>query len=407
MKSSITKICGLATLVLSGHTFAIDSDCDVFGNTTLYHVATMNSWEQSFPYTRTNIATSVVGPISPWMSDTWNAVNSWHIFIDMPAGQYAWAGESNLELGDVGGVWEAVGYDSCVDTHVVELTSVGVNTSAGVIGYISNNLSMPSIQFSASVSPSNTALSDLTFHWYLELNYTSNGNSYSHRIPASGTVNITGNNTWQPNWNGLLAGGNDLTVYVSASAPGSSIGPIPKGGFAIHGEDPTASQIASYAGTSPWFLTRMIMQESSNRQFSGGIGLPLVGGVGYGLMQVDNPSPSEAAKWNWQQNITEGVSILNGKYSEAVSWYDSQVAQWATYNASNPPVASPSSVTYGSITYSYSPTGGEKPLTDGIWIKMYNGASPHWLAWQNTQGVVPYWQVNDSAGYVQAVSTAL
>lgn len=407
MKSSITKLCGVATFLLSGHTFAIDSICDVSGNTTLYHLATMSSWEQMFPYARTNIATDISGPTSHSMSNTWHAVNSWHVIFNMPAGQYYWAGASSLDIGDENGLWEPVGFDSCVNTHVVQLTSVDVDTPAGVIGYIDNNLNMPSIQFSASVSPSNTALSDLTFSWYLELNYTSDGNSYSHRIPAAGTVNITGNNTWQPSWSGLLAGGNDLTVYVSASAPGSSTGTISKGGFAIHGEDPTASQIASYAGTSPWFLTRMIMQESSNRQFSGGIGLPLVGGVGYGLMQVDNPPPSEAAKWNWQQNITEGVSILNGKYSEAVSWYDSQIGQWALYNASNSPVAAPSSVTYGSITYSYSPAGGEKPLTDGIWIKMYNGASPHWLAWQNTEEGDPYWQVSDSAGYVQAVSTAL
>lgn len=403
MKSSITKLCGVATFLLSGHIFAIDSICDVSGNTTLYHLATMSSWEQMFPYARTNIATDISGPTSHSMSNTWHAVNSWHVIFNMPAGQYYWAGGSSLDIGDENGLWEPVGFDSCVNTHVVQLTSVGVDTSAGVIGYIDKNLNMPSIQFSASVSPSNTALSDVTFSWYLELNYSSDGNSYSHRIPAAGTVNITGNNTWQPNWNGLLAGGNDLTVYVSASAPGSSTGTVSKSGFAIHGENPTTAEVQAYAGSSPWFLHKLIMKESSYQQFLGSPGMPLVNiqGPAYGLMQVKT-SPTEAEKWNWQQNIEGGKSRLNGMYAQAAAWYDSQTNQWEQYNLIHPPVA-PAYKEYDSVTYSYNPTGGQMHLRDGIWIKMYNGADPHWLVWKND--VIPsYWKYNDENNYVNSVS---
>ncbi|MDP1932543.1 MAG: hypothetical protein Q8L60_13905, partial [Gammaproteobacteria bacterium] len=243
----------------------------------------------------------------------------------------------------------------------------------------------------------------------LELRYNTDGSNHYHRIPSSGTVNITGSNTWQPNWNGLLAGGNDLKVYVSASAPGSSTGTISKSGFAIHGENPTTAEVQSYAGSTPWFLHKLIMKESTYRQFLGGIGMPLVnlGGPAYGLMQI-NTSPTEAEKWNWQQNIVGGKSRLNGMNAEAVNFHNNQISQWTTYLLSNPPVAVPWPITYGSITYNHNPTGGQKPLSDGNWIKMYNGAPRHWLTWQDDGGPgASYWLVDDSANYVYGVSTAL
>ena len=302
---------------------------------------------------------------------------------------------------------EAYMVASVAPPPVPDISSVSVSTQAST-SYIDKNIKMPSIQFHATASPDGIPLSDITFHWYLKLKYTANGNNYSHRVPTSGTVDITGKNTWKPGWGGLLAGGNDLTVYVSATANDVTTPVASRGGFAIHGENPTSSQISGYAGSSPWFLTRMIKAESSNRQFAGSIGLPLVNGNGYGLMQVDNPAPSELAKWSWKRNITEGKSSLNSKSGTATSWWTSQKSQWMTYNLENPttPVAEPGDRTYSGITFSYTPTGSQKPLSDGIWIKLYNGAPVHWLVWKNNlpEGQVPFWQYTEGGNnYVPLV----
>lgn len=38
------------------------------------------------------------------------------------------------------------------------------------------------------------------------------------------------------------------------------------------------------------------------------------------------------------------------------------------------------------------PTGSQKPFQNGIWIKVYNGATVHWMVWYNRVGIVPSWK---------------
>ena len=207
-------------------------------------------------------------------------------------------------------------------------TSASVTTPAGRIGYIDRNLNMPTVQFSASVSPSSIPVADTTFHWYLVMAYTQHGKNFVHRVPGSGTVNITGSNTWQPSWGSLLAGGNEITVYVSATANGGTSPTSGKSGFQIHGQNPTQAQLFARA---TFVEARAVMwQESTHRQFAStrytGIALPLRGPPdGWGLMQRD-PLQSEAQLWNWQTSLGIGVAYLNGRRTEAQNylntWYD-------------------------------------------------------------------------------------
>lgn len=213
-------------------------------------------------------------------------------------------------------------------------TSASVTTSAGIIGHIDRNLNMPTVQFSASVTPSSIPVANTTFHWYLKMAYTEHGKNFVHRVPPSGTVNVSGSNTWQPAWGNLLAGGNEITVYVSATANGATSPTSGKDGFEIHGENPTQAQLFAQANL---IEARAVMwQESTHRQFKAirysGVALPLWGTPdGWGLMQRD-PLQSEAQLWNWQTSLQLGISHLNDVHSDAQAYLNF----WSDDAAGNP-----------------------------------------------------------------------
>ena len=66
------------------------------------------------------------------------------------------------------------------------------------------------------------------------------------------------------------------------------------------------------------------------------------------------------------------------------------------------------------------PGGGKRPLSDGIRIKLYNGAQAHWIVWENKDWAewkakgrqegkpepLAYWEYNEGAGYVGRVANA-
>lgn len=277
---------------------------------------------------------------------------------------------------------------------------VAINTP-GQVYVINRQVQMPAITLEATASPSDIPLSTLTFHWRMTINHSQDGKTTTQvSIPSSGTVNIKGYNKWTPNWGDVVAGGNNVKVYVSVSNESGSVPPTQKGGFKILGENPTAAQIAAEAGIDPWFIVRQIHHESTNRQFSPSPGEPLKNGNGFGLMQVDNPAPSDAALWDWQQNITEGHQVLTLKQASSTIFWNRQITEYTQYNAQFGvvPVAVHADVVVSDITFSHNPTGTQKPFFDGVWMKQYNGASGgNWMAWKNTnlpQGTAPYWQNN-------------
>ena len=220
-----------------------------------------------------------------------------------------------------------------VVTVSAPLTGVSVSTSPSVY-LIKRNLTMPSIQFSATHSPSNIPLSNLTFKWYLELNFNQNGKNFTHRVPSSGTIDIAGANTWSPSWGSLLVGGNNMTVYVSVTDGSTTTSVASMSGYQIHGENPTQSQIF---GIANFVEARAVAwQESTHRQFSGsrytGTGLPLYGPPdGWGLMQRD-PLQSEAQLWNWETSLTLGVNYLNTVRSDAQAYLNN----WYSVAANSP-----------------------------------------------------------------------
>ncbi len=294
--------------------------------------------------------------------------------------------------------------------EVEDPTPPAVGISVGAPNYyIDNRLNMPQMVFEAELQNTDVPVAEVDFRWRLNLRYGSPGNNVNEWIPpGGGTSNIRGG-TWTPNWGRLLSGGN-VTVYVSAMVNGEPTPEVSQSGYVINGQNPTKSQIGAIAG-SPWFLTRMISEESSCRQFSPDPGPPLKSfDDGYGLMQITNLPPTNDEIWNWRDNISGGKGILSGKRSQANAFWARQLEQWRDYNEpldEDMKVGPPPDKTYGNVTFSYD--GGGRPPVDGIEIKLYNGAGDgNWLVWKNNDNKSPrpYWPYNDSGGYVRRVVTS-
>ena len=183
------------------------------------------------------------------------------------------------------------------------------------------------MKFTAKWTPSNAPVAEVTFHWYLEMAYKEHRKNFKHRIPASGTKDVVGNAGWQPDWGGLLAGANELTVYVSATRDGRTTPAVSKTGFQIHGQNPSQIQVFSIAIINE--VRAVAWKESDHRQFLArpytGVGLPLYGPPdGWGIMQRD-PLQGESQLWNWRAALTKGILYLLELHGEAraylVEWH--------------------------------------------------------------------------------------
>lgn len=284
-------------------------------------------------------------------------------------------------------------------------------TTPPTVWYIDKNSNMPDITLTAKVSPVDLVTSLLLdYSWELESSY---GGRYGGSVSGS-----TSSRNWRPDWGGQLFGGY-LKVKVSTVVKYKKLTATRT--FAIYGKNPDAGQLRPHMG-DPWFFAKLVRAESSCLQFypSGG-GLPRSDGQGYGLTQLTNPAPEHAQVWNWTKNIEEAKRRLAGFETTATAFWADQVDQWGTYNddraerglsqAGPPPDKSHGSVTFGYLG------AGKRPLSDGIWIKMYNGARPHWVVWENKdwvewkkteEGIEPlaYWEYNEGDGYVGSVTNA-
>lgn len=282
-------------------------------------------------------------------------------------------------------------------------------TTSPTVWYIDRNSKMPTITLTAALSNAGTA-SGLTYNWKLEANYGTFGGT------ATGS---TRSDTWQPNWGSDLFGG-AVTVEVSTVVNGKTI-KDEVDGYAIHGLNPTSKQLSSHMA-DPWFFAKLVRAESSCMQFfpSRG-GPPRTDGGGYGLTQITF-NPNRTIVWNWAENIKEGKSRLSGFKTRADDFWNSQDSQWKDYNSfqrdwGGTEATPPRDRSYSGETFGYSGTG-KRPLSNGIWIQLYNGNGPSgamWIVWENQDweswrnrrprpAIEPlaYWEYNDT-GYVGRV----
>jgi hypothetical protein len=278
------------------------------------------------------------------------------------------------------------------------VTSNGTQISSGATTYISADPNT-----GAPIMPSLTA------------NLVSGGTPFTGNVTYSFNVNYTGedgitqySDTFSPgslpfgqSWDisasmgGLFAGGTASVTYNYASYSGGLT-------FYIRGQNPTAAQIKTFLGASPWFLPLIPGAETGYQQFRSS-GLPYFGAPrGFGVMQVDPPpQPYEAVLWNWQSNAQAGANQVNTKQFGSYNFWihpvgasgpndpGGQVQQWQTWNTANPnrtvaaPADSTGSCVFGSAGDG-SPPAGTHSFADAIWIKQYNGApSGNYIFWDN------------------------
>jgi hypothetical protein len=93
-------------------------------------------------------------------------------------------------------------------------------------------------------------------------------------------------------------------------------------------------------------------------------------------MQLDPPR-SVSDMWVWTTNVTDGVNYNASNQNAASIAWNQQLNAWQLYNATNPPVAMQPSISTGNCVFSYTPSGGQHPFSDGIWIKFYNSWIMH------------------------------
>jgi len=173
--------------------------------------------------------------------------------------------------------------------------------------------------------------------------------------------------------------------------------------FTILGTNPSHAQTDSEITSigSPWFFGQLIRQENQYNQFRT-TGLPWVNANpdGVGISQVDGTKQSvtTGAYWDWESNLSQGLSTLNGGKSTSYAFYAKQVSE-AT-SAHPPPVQ-----TQGLCTFSGSPTGSQHNWQDADWMNTYVGtgsngvyAAGYYISWTGTNATNGTWHLQSNAG---------
>ncbi len=213
------------------------------------------------------------------------------------------------------------------DGHKVTVFKVEITTPITTAMDISNVPTMPSVTFNAKILPSSVKLSDVMFKWYLDISFRRDRQPTDdlHKVPSTGTTEVTGSSSWTPNWGNLIAGGN-VYVHLAAAVRGIEA-KHNQNGYQIRGANPSQGQVFQMARSSE--ERAICWQESTHRQFNtdgpyAGFGpaLPSYGrDGGYGLMMITLPVPATSLQvWNWQFNMQSGIAFLNGLRSEAQNY---------------------------------------------------------------------------------------
>jgi len=136
-------------------------------------------------------------------------------------------------------------------------------------------------------------------------------------------------------------------------------------------------------------------------------------------MQLTNPPATRRQLWDWQANVSAGMTLLgsvgtpaSGKGAEAKASWNQSVSQFNQYNAEHWifPASPPSNRSESCVTFSYSPTGNQHSFLDAVWLKRYNGNSGggDYYKWNNvTNQWEPHFEngLNPPFNYVNRVSS--
>ena len=244
----------------------------------------------------------------------------------------------------------------------------------------------------------------VTFNWTVTIAWTGRGASTRHQFTGRTTAQNASTSNWQVRFGSTFYGGNVTVAVEARTQQGASyraqVSPVQ-----ILGTQPGRATILAELGTSPWYIRRIGQHESGLVQFQSS-GQPLLnttGDGGVGILQITGRNQSDQDVWNWKHNIATGKTLLAGQAGTATAFWNRQVTQFNQWNAAHAAaqVAAPNDVTYGSITFSFNPTGSQKSFADAIAIKMFNGAAHHFISWDNVgaHAAHPRWHLNTTNNF--------
>ena len=232
------------------------------------------------------------------------------------------------------------------------LISEGIRSNGqfGNHAYIDAGGNMPGLSFYIQSNPAN-----ITVNWDLQIRYnqtrtaTINGRTYTTtpNDASTFTSSSSGEGRWTVPWGSTRIGGN---AVLTATAGGQEIG---RSTFKIRGMNPSRQSVKNWINGNISDLTdRKIFKGITRGETTGG--RSQFNGVssrqyaaepnwgypnGWGITQLDPPGEAGNAnevrqrRWNWKENIAEGLSRYHDKYTDfACKW---QTILEANYSHAN------------------------------------------------------------------------
>lgn len=256
---------------------------------------------------------------------------------------------------------------------------------------------MPEITCSARVN--DYAGGTVSFAWTVTIDWRGQGTRTNARFAGTSMARNSEPTRWQVPFNNQFFGG-DVTVTVEARTQQGQTYRASGSPCRILGTQPSETLIQVAVGNHPWYASRIARHESGLRQFdgSGNPVLNTLGDGGVGIMQITGANQTSEDVWNWRHNVATGLQLLRNQAQIARTFWDRQVSQFNTWNASHPnaQITPPDDVTYNGITFSFNPSGIQHSFMDAIAIKMFNGATAHFIVWDNVgqNAQSPRWRLN-------------
>ena len=284
--------------------------------------------------------------------------------------------------------------------------------NAGDYAYITDTPQMP--QLVATLKPDNLPGNA---KWRLHIEYTRNRNDHAYwpGPDASAWKTLAASSHWTIASDfGTDFRGGKATLYCEY-AGGSS-----QTVFHIRGSNPTETAAATEIGDSPWYAKPIARLESDRptqgryyAQFNtvGTLGpnppdyqwCPNFGAPnGWGIFQLDTPSPDAQELWNWRSNVSEGKARLADPCrTEAEAWITSQESQQQAEEPSMP--LEDQVFTFNGVDFQ---KGTARTPIDACTIQRYNGAALWVIYWKSKTATEPgSWEIKggDYREYVDNV----
>ena len=252
---------------------------------------------------------------------------------------------------------------------------------------------------------------EVTFEWTFHVEFVGRGCTTTGTYTGTSRAMNDSVTTWRVPFGDEFRGG-EVTVEVTAREPTGHTYTKSVLAYRIEGEEPSNAEKTTEigTGTQPWYIRQIAQHESGIRQFLPD-GMPKLnvspGDGGAGIFQITGANQLPNHVWNWKENVAKAKSIIHDNSLAATTFWNRQVQQFNQWNADHPgaTVAPPHDVTYGSTTFSFSPTGNQKSFADAIAIKMFNGAAHHFIVWKNNGADAshPFWRIDPTPNYVSNV----